>query len=68
MATLQQSGGLVTVQTPAALAEQVALWLTDPDRRISAGRSGAEAVIANRGATERVLALLRSRILLAQGD
>ncbi|MBR9827746.1 MAG: 3-deoxy-D-manno-octulosonic acid transferase [Oceanospirillales bacterium] len=51
---LGEAGGLVRVETPAALTDQLALWLERADQRRAAGRQGADFVAANRGALGRL--------------
>jgi 3-deoxy-D-manno-octulosonic-acid transferase len=58
-ALLAEAGGLVRVGTdPAAMADLLHHWLTDPAECVEAGRRAAAAIQANRGAVERILALL----------
>lgn len=56
---LAEAGGLVRLDgDPAAMADLLRQWLTDPVQCVEAGRRAAAVVQANRGAVERVLALL----------
>ncbi|MFA5679010.1 MAG: lipid IV(A) 3-deoxy-D-manno-octulosonic acid transferase [Pseudomonas sp.] len=52
---LEQAGALVEVQDAATMAEKVACWLSDAQRREQAGTAGQAVVKANQGALERLL-------------
>jgi 3-deoxy-D-manno-octulosonic-acid transferase len=54
-------GSLKIADDVPAIANIIASWLLDSDARDAAGRSGREIVEANRGATHKVLALLKAQ-------
>lgn len=58
MQDLQGRGAMQIVATADALAQAVNGWLADPGQRQRAAAAAAAAVLDNRGATERVSALL----------
>jgi 3-deoxy-D-manno-octulosonic-acid transferase len=64
---LAQSGALQIVRTHEELAQRVCTWLDDPARAQTAGASGRQAIAANRGAVNRLVAmiepLLRSSVV-----
>ncbi len=62
MDTLQQRGGLVTVHTSDELAQVIRGWLEDAAQRQAVGEAAAATLDENRGATERVAALVRGKI------
>ncbi len=59
---MAEGGGLVTVHSAAELTEAVDRWLSDDIARRQAAAAGSEVVLANRGATDRVLALVRAHL------
>lgn len=52
-------GALHVASSPGEVATQVVAWLTDSERRDAAGRAGKASIAANRGATQRTLAMLQ---------
>ena len=60
--TLAAHEGLKIVHTADALSETLAAWLGDQASAEQAGAAAAAVVAANRGATAKVLALLRKRM------
>jgi 3-deoxy-D-manno-octulosonic-acid transferase len=62
MQVLQDSGGLVTVTDEQTLADAASVWFADTASRHQAGAAAAAALMANRGATQRVKELLRGHI------
>ena len=58
---LVMGGALKIADNEQAIAEIIAAWLGDSDARDQAGRRGREIIESNRGATQRVLALLNAR-------
>ena len=65
MQDLEAKGGLQTVESAAELADALIVLLLNDARRHKAGAAAAATLDENRGATDRVLALLRSRITSA---
>lgn len=57
-ARLHDAGALEIGTDAAALAQIVARWLDDSDRRDAAGRAGREIVARNKGATQAVIGVL----------
>ncbi len=66
MGDLERVGGHVTARTAEQLGVLLARYLLNPTDRATAGDAAMACVAANRGASARVLELLRSRITLAQ--
>jgi 3-deoxy-D-manno-octulosonic-acid transferase len=64
---LVQSGALQIVRSAGELAQPVRRWLDDPARAHSDGANGRQAIAANRGAVQRLVAmiepLLRSSVV-----
>lgn len=59
---LAAQGGLNIVQTAEELSERISAWLGDRASAKQVGEAAASVVDANRGATAKVLVLLRERI------
>ena len=57
-ALLQQCGGLVKVAGQAELNQQLQQWLDDPNARTAAGQAALAVVEQNRGALDRLLAVI----------
>ncbi|NOX49811.1 MAG: 3-deoxy-D-manno-octulosonic acid transferase [Gammaproteobacteria bacterium] len=66
MSDLERVGGHVTARKAEQLEALLAGYLLNPTDRATAGDAAMACVAANRGASARVLELLRSRITLAQ--
>jgi 3-deoxy-D-manno-octulosonic-acid transferase len=62
MAALERNGALQTVSSEQELAQGVIAVLTDPERAQRCGAAAIATVAENRGATERLMQLLRLRI------
>ena len=65
MGELEEAGGLATVQDEAELAECLIGLLRDSEERDRRGAAGYAVVERNRGASERLLELLRAEISAA---
>ena len=59
VAALAEVGAAQVVEDAGHLAASLSRWLSDADLRTAAGRRGQQAVHANRGATNRLMADLR---------
>jgi 3-deoxy-D-manno-octulosonic-acid transferase len=66
-AKLTEAGALTVVRGAAALAETVGYFLQDELARERAGRAGRAVVEANRGALDRVLALIEEQLAARPG-
>ncbi len=56
---LADAGALHVAATAEGVASQVIAWLSDSEQRDAAGRAGKASIAANRGATQRTLAMLQ---------
>ncbi len=57
---LADAGALRVAGTTEEVAMHVVAWLSDSEQRDAAGRAGKASIAANRGATQRTLAMLES--------
>ncbi len=62
MSAFAEAGALQTVSDVEALIACTDAWLCDDDQRRRDGAAGLEVIEQQRGATERVLELIRARI------
>lgn len=56
---LAAAGALHVASSPGEVASQLIAWLVDSEQRDAAGRAGKASIAANRGATQRTLAMLQ---------
>ncbi|GLS25775.1 lipid IV(A) 3-deoxy-D-manno-octulosonic acid transferase [Marinibactrum halimedae] len=62
---LQSAGGLVVVDSANALAHQVDQWFSDDDTRMHVGLAAERVAKENRGALNRVIALVNQTVHIA---